>query len=176
MTSLPAIEHYTLADYRQWQGDWELIHGCPLAMTPSPSVAHQRLSGRLFAQLERALADCPACEALYEIDVEFSEDTVTRPDVVVICFEPDGERITRAPTLIAEVVSPKTARRDEQTKYALYRDEGVEHYLLLYPDLAKAKVYRLVDGDYRKVADFHQETWPVQLHDCMLELDFSRLW
>ena len=55
------------------------------------------------------------------------------------------------------VVPPATARRDELTKFQLYRDEGVSWYVLVYPSAAKAKVYRLVEGDYRKVGDFHDE-------------------
>ncbi len=176
MSADAALEHYRLDDYRRWEGDWELIHGIPLAMTPSPGVTHQRLSGRFFAQLAQALGSCTDCEALYEIDVEFSEDTVTRPDVIVICFEPHGDRIARAPSLIAEVVSTKTAYRDERTKFQLYRDEGVGYYILLYPSQAKAKVYRLVEGEYLKVGDFHRETCPIELSDCTIDLDFSSLW
>jgi Uma2 family endonuclease len=100
------VEHYRIEDYRRWQGDWELIQGIPLAMSPSPGVRHQRVARRLLRQLDEALDDCPRCEAFHGIDVELSDDTVTRPDVIVICFEPDGDRITRAPALIAEVVSP----------------------------------------------------------------------
>jgi Uma2 family endonuclease len=96
--------------------------------------------------------------------------------VIVICFEPDGDRITRAPALIAEVVSPKTARRDEQTKFQLYRDEGVGYYILLYPNEAKAKVYQLIDGEYRKLGDFQRESCPIGLPDCRIELNFARLW
>jgi Uma2 family endonuclease len=176
MSGIRVLEHYTLDDYRLWEGDWELIRGVPLAMTPSPDVAHQRLGGRLFIQLAEALDSCPACEVLYEIDVEFSQDTVTRPDVLVMCDPLRETRITRAPALIAEVISPKTARRDERTKFQLYRDEGVGYYLLLYPAQAKAKVYRLVDGDYRKVGDFQRETCTIELPRCVLHLDFSRLW
>ena len=28
--------HYTVADYEQWSGDWELWKGTAVAMTPSP--------------------------------------------------------------------------------------------------------------------------------------------
>ncbi|RKT46665.1 hypothetical protein BDD21_4197 [Thiocapsa rosea] len=28
----PLIEHYSLDDYRRWEGDWELIQGMPLAI------------------------------------------------------------------------------------------------------------------------------------------------
>ena len=75
-------------------------------------------------------------------------------DVLVICYQPEGERLTRAPSLIFEVISPKTARRDEIIKFDLYRTEGVMHYVLIYPGSKKAKVYRLIEGEYRKVGDF----------------------
>lgn len=129
MTAQPLPELYTLEDYRHWEGDWELIRGIALAMAPSPALNHQRLGGRIYSQLVEALEDCPHCEALYEIDIEFAQDTVVRPDVILICYEPEGERLTRAPELIFEVISPATARRDEQTKFQLYREEGVSCYV-----------------------------------------------
>lgn len=176
MSIRPLIEHYSLDDYRRWEGDWELIHGIPLAMAPSPEIRHQRIGMRIARQLDEAFDHCPSCEALFEIDVEFSEDTVVRPDVIVICFEPAGERITRAPELIVEVVSSSSARRDEHIKFQLYRDEGVTWYVLVYPAAAKAKVYRLVDGEYRKVGDFHDEQHDFELSRCSIAFDFGRLW
>ncbi len=170
------IELYCLDDYRRWEGDWELIRGMPLAMAPSPGVEHQRVARRLLRQFDAFFDACPTCEVFYEIDVEFSEDTVTRPDVIVVCGALEGERIVRAPALIAEVISPKTAMRDERTKFQLYRDEGVGYYLLLYPRQTKAKVYRLVDGEYRKVGDFQRETCSIVLPDCTIALDVGKLW
>jgi len=170
------IEHYTLADYQDWEGDWELIHGMPMAMTPSPGVGHQRVGSAIHAQLFDALEDCPHCEPLFETDVTFSDDTVVRPDVLVICHAPEDDRLTRAPELIFEVISMKTARRDEVTKLELYRDEGVGHYVLVYPEARKAKVYRLVEGAYRKIGDFHDERHSFELSNCVIPFDFSRLW
>ncbi|MBK1723987.1 Uma2 family endonuclease [Thiocystis violacea] len=91
------IEHDSLSDYREWEGDWELIQGMPLAMAPSPGIEHQRASMRISRQIDQTLDDCPHCEVLFELEVEFSDDTVVRPDVPVICHAPDGERLTRAP-------------------------------------------------------------------------------
>lgn len=176
MTAQTLIEHYTVDDYRQWEGDWELIQGIALAMAPSPTIQHQRLSGRIYSQFDAALGACSSCEALFEIDVEFSDDTVVRPDIIVICYTPEGERLTRAPELIVEVVSPSTARRDEQTKFQLYRDEGVTWYVLVYPAAAKAKVYRLIDGDYRKIGDFHDQLHCFELSACAVPFDFARIW
>jgi Uma2 family endonuclease len=142
-------------------------------MVPSPGIAHQRVSGRLYAQLAAALDGCPDCEVLFEIDVELAHDTIVRPDVIVICHRPEGDRITRPPELIAEVVSPSTRRRDEQTKFELYRQEGVTWYLLLDPAAAKARLYRLVDGDYREVDDGN---YNIPLSACRIVLDCSQLW
>ena len=176
MARVQALETYTVRDYLQWEGDWELIHGQPVAMAPSPALEHQLTSMTIARQLDESLDDCPHCQALFEIDVEFSEDTVVRPDVLVICYHPEGERLTRAPDLIFEVISAKTARRDEVLKFELYRAEGVTHYVLVYPETKKAKVWRLVEGEYRKVADFHDETHRFDLSKCSLDFDFSRLW
>ena len=169
-------EHYTVDDYRRWEGDWELIDGVPLAMVPSPGITHQRLAMRIATQLSQALDDCPRCEALFEIDVEFSRDTVVRPDVLVLCQPPEGERLTHAPEWIFEIISPHTARRDEEAKFQLYRDEGVGHYVIVYPDARKAKAYRLVDGAYRKVGDFRDERHRFELPGCTVEFDFAPLW
>lgn len=176
MPTQPASEAYTVQDYQQWQGDWELIHGQPVAMAPSPSFDHQRVSAAAFRQLDESLDECPHCQAAFAIDVEFAEDTVVRPDVLVICYQPEGERLTRAPDLIFEVISPRTARRDEVLKFDLYRAEGVSHYVLVYPEARKAKVWRLVQGEYRKVGDFHDESCRFELSRCALDFDFGRLW
>ncbi|MGB5830738.1 MAG: Uma2 family endonuclease, partial [Thiohalocapsa sp.] len=167
---------YTLNDYRQWEGDWELIQGIPLAMALSPAIEHQRVSGQIHYELLAAFDMCPSCEAIFEIDVEFSQDTVVRPDVLAICYTPEGERLTRVPELIFEVLSPSTARRDEQIKFQLYRDEGVTWYVLVYRSSAKAKVNRLIDGDYRKIGDFHDAKHCFHLSACNVPFDFGRIW
>jgi Uma2 family endonuclease len=176
MSHLAEMETYTVQDYLRWEGDWELIRGQPVAMAPSPGLEHQSVSMTIARQLDELLDDCPYCQVLFEIDVEFSEDTVVRPDVLVICYTPEGDRLTRAPDLVFEVVSRTTARRDEVLKFDLYRSESVAHYVLVYPELHKAKVYRLMDGEYRKVADFCDETHHFELSKCALDFDFSRLW
>jgi len=176
MTIQPAMETYTVKDYLQWEGDWELIYGQPMAMAPSPSVTHQAMNMAIARQLDESLDDCQNCQALFEIDIEFAEDTVVRPDVLVICYHPEGERLTRAPSLIFEVISPNAARRDEVIKFDLYRKEGVIFYVLVYPDSKKAKVWQLVEGEYRKVGDFHDEQHCFELPGCAIDFDFSRIW
>jgi Uma2 family endonuclease len=176
MSNIAIVEHYTLADYRQWEGDWELIHGVPLAMAPSPNVGHQQLSMAIARQLDEALDDCPRCQALFEIDVELADDTVVRPNVLVICYQPEGDRLTRSPSLIFEVVSPKTARRDEVTKFELYRDAGVAYFVLVWPESRSCRVYRLSNGEYESCGDFVEGHYRFDLESCKIDFDFSRLW
>ncbi len=176
MALTQAIERYTVRDYLGWEGDWELIHGQALAMAPSPSIEHQTVSFAIAHQLGEQLEPCPHCQALFEIDVELAEDTVVRPDVLVICYQPEGERLTRAPDLVFEVLSPKTARRDEVLKFDLYRSAGVLCYVLVNPDTQKAKVWRLIGGEYQKVAEFHDEHYCFELSKCSFDFDFGRLW
>jgi hypothetical protein len=65
MSMHPAGEAYTLQDYLQWEGDWELIRGQPVAMVPSPSFEHQQVSAAIFRQLDESLDDCPHCQAVF---------------------------------------------------------------------------------------------------------------
>ena len=175
MSNLAYTETYTVSDFEKWSGDWELIQGKPMAMPPSQSPEHQIVSGKLFRHLDSELDDCPQCHVLIETDFYVSHDTVVRPDVMVICHEP-GQRLTRAPVIIFEVISQQSSRRDEIFKYYLYAEEGVLFYGLVYPDLKKVKLFRLQYGKYIKIGDFSQESYRFQDLDCRINIDFSRIW
>ncbi len=59
--------------------------------------------------------------------------------MLVICYQPQSKRLTRAPDLIFEVISPKTTRRDEVVQFDLYRTESVPHCVLVYPEAKKGQ-------------------------------------
>ena len=171
-------EHYTVEDYRTWDGDWELIGGMPYAMTPSPTVTHQLCAGNLLHQIKIGLEkhpDCRDCQVLMETDWEVSSDTVVRPDVLVTC-EDLGEKVVKTPRLIAEVASVSSAKRDENLKFDLYRKEGVLYYLLIYPEKRLAKIYRNESGDLVKLADASDERVEFELESCLFAIDFRRVW
>lgn len=176
MTTPQELPHYTLDDYRRWEGRWELIEGIPWAMTPSPGYTHQLVSHRIAIQLEEGLGDCQGCEALEALDWIISEETVVQPDNLVICFKPEGDYLTRAPSLIFEVLSPSTAQKDRTLKYRLYEREGVKYYGLVDPENRVVKIFRLFDGHYGKAADLSRETFEFDLGPCRFGFDFSRIW
>ncbi|CAA6804427.1 MAG: Unknown protein [uncultured Sulfurovum sp.] len=169
------IELYTLDDYRHWEDNWELIYGSPYAMAPSPLVTHQNINGKIFLELNKSFENCPKCQALFEIDWEISSDTVVKPDMLVICYEAD-EKITKKPEIIFEIASKSTVKRDETLKYELYQQEGVEFYIIVYPEKQVAKVYQLKEGRYLKVQDFSDELYAFNLEKCKIDFDFSKIW
>ncbi len=173
--SMAYVERYSIRDYECWEGKWELIYGEPYAMTPSPGVSHQRLERNILLQLSDGLKQCTECEALSEIDWYVSDDTVVRPDIIVACGIL-SERVTKTPALIVEVISPSTAGRDELLKFELYQREGVEWYILVYPGVEKAKVYRLVEGQYLKEADYNKETVEFDIGICSVSIGFDGIW
>ncbi len=168
-------EYYTVEDYQHWQDDWELIYGSPYAMSPSPLVTHQSTNIKIARQLDEALDNCSKCQALFEIDWEITHDTVVKPDTLVICYEPD-EKITKKPEIIFEIASKSTVKRDEMLKYELYQQEGVEFYIIVYPNKKVAKVYQIKEGRYIKVGDFSDESYTFELQECKIDFDFSKIW
>ncbi len=173
--ALAYTEHYSVRDYAQWEGNWELIYGAPYAMAPSPGISHQFSNGEIYFQLKQGLQNCKQCVALFEVDWQCSDDTVVRPDVLIAC-DIQGEKLMKTPELIVEVVSPTSAKRDELIKFELYQQEGVQFYILVYPEARKAKVFRLLEGRYIKEADFSLESFEFDIKECHLALDFGKIW
>lgn len=176
MLSADELPHYRYADYKLWEGDWELIEGIPYAMTPSPVLKHQQITQKIAWQLEDRLSDCTRCQPLPALDWIISDDTVVQPDNLVICHKPEGDFLTRSPALIFEILSPSTSKKDRVTKFHLYEREGVLYYCLVDPDNRVTKIYRLVQGSYIKEADVDTETHEFDLGECSLPLDFSKIW
>jgi Uma2 family endonuclease len=169
------VETYTYEDYKRWEGDWELIEGVPLAMAPSPVGIHQIISGKFFKELEEIIEECEDCFVMIEEDYIVDEDTVLKPDVAVVCNEDIYSFIKKTPKLIVEVVSPSTIKRDEKVKFEIYEKEGVEWLFLVYPNILKVKVYKLIDGKYKKVGDFTEGKMRLKIDECEGEINFDKI-
>ncbi len=165
---------YTYEDYKNWEGRWELIEGIPYAMSPSPGWKHQMISNNIAWQLKESLKECKECTVLLPVDWKISDDTIVQPDNLVICYEP-GEKpyITKAPSLIFEVLSKSTALKDREIKFRLYEREGVKYYVIVDPEDKIARVYKLENGRYIKVCDATDEKVEFDLGKCNFEFDFS---
>jgi len=169
------IEYYTYDDYKEWEGEWELIEGIPLAMAPAPMRKHQSLASEIIYNLREQLEACMQCEVLGEIDYKVSDDTILKPDIVLTCGETNESYLTKAPEIIVEIISKSTAKRDEKYKFEIYEKEKVNYYILVYPDDLRAKVYKLKDSKYDKEGDFLQESYHFEETTCSVSLDFERV-
>ena len=138
-------ERFTYRQYRTWPDSerWELIEGHAWAMSPAPMTRHQELSGKLFLDIGIFLKGkpCKVYDAPFDIlfpKGEESDDevqTVVQPDIVVIC---DRSKITKrggrgAPDWVIEILSPRTAKKDFETKHRLYERHGVREYWIVDP-------------------------------------------
>jgi Uma2 family endonuclease len=127
--------HYLVADYQQWEGDWELWFGTAVAMAPSPFGPHERAVSQLSFQIQSSIKSnfdkCNACQVYTGLDWIVQFDTVVRPDVMLVCGDQPEKYLERAPSIVIEILSEATAEKDRTVKRDLYESQGVEHYLIV---------------------------------------------
>lgn len=160
--SQPAFkrDHFTYGDYRGWPDDrrWELIEGEVYDMSPAPTRVHQKLVLEIAAQVHGFLRGGPCEVYVAPFDVRLPRadeaddrvDTVVQPDIAVICdpAKLDDAGCRGAPDWIVEVLSPRTAAKDQRQKRDAYERAGVREYWLVHPTDRVLTVYRLLDGAY----------------------------
>jgi len=126
------VPHYTVDDYRQWRGDWELWYGTAVAMSPSPFGPHERAVTALAYQIQNSIRikRCECC-VYTGLDWIVQSDTVVRPDVMVVCGDQPERHLEKPPVLTVEILSEATAEKDLHAKRDLYEHNKVKHYLIV---------------------------------------------
>lgn len=175
MSSAPTyLPRYTTTDYELWEGDWELWDGHAVAMSPAPNVRHQRVAKQLLLAIQDQLdqhQDCH-CEVLYEVDWRIKDDTVFRPDLVVVCEPIETPWLEKPPSLIVEVLSPSTEKNDRGYKRKRYAELGVGYYLVVDPEAQQIETLQSVDHTYQPA-----EPTELTLNDgCTINLDTASIW
>jgi Uma2 family endonuclease len=133
------------------------IHDGELSVTPSPNVAHQRISANLSDVLRSHVKATRIGEVLYApLDVILARTSVVQPDIIFIATahaaRVSDRGIEGAPTLAVEILSPSTTTIDRATKLRLYARHGVPYYWIVDPDARVIEAHELVDGGYRLAA------------------------
>jgi Uma2 family endonuclease len=168
--------HYTIDDYRMWEGDWELWNGVAVAMTPSPFGKHGYLLAKIASALSNAIddVDCNA-SVLVEVDWIITRDTIVRPNLSIVCGDPPERHIENPPALVVEILSASTRERDLTVKRRLFEQESVAWYLIMDPDRDTLQALRLKDaGVYEQVT--FTDRLEVDLCDsCSLSVRLNRL-
>jgi Uma2 family endonuclease len=128
---------------------YEIIGG-ELHVSRAPNLKHQRASGNLFTDLRAYLSANRIGEILATPGVILSQYDGVIPDLVFVSYEQrdeiaSGDRITGAPELVIEIVSPGTEneKRDRIAKRQLYGKYGVKEYWVVDPYQRTVEVYVL---------------------------------
>ena len=173
MPSLRYLPRYTIDDYLQWEGDWELWDGIPVAMTPSPFGRHQQVCRDVLIGLMESLrhSGC-SCEAIHELDWIIDRHTVVRPDIMVLCDGIPERHLTTHPALIIEVLSPATKQKDQTAKRELYEREQVPYYFTIDPNDASVRADTLQSHRYEPL-ESSDGRYPIRFpdHGCDFELN-----
>ncbi len=133
---------------------YEVVYG-ELLVTPAPRLWHQVLVQRVSLALGTYLEGERAGLVLSSpADISWGTDVLVQPDVFVVAAD-EARTLTwsrvRTLLLVAEVLSPSTARADRFLKRLRYREAGVP-------------LYWVVDGDERSV-----ELWTPEDHFPVIE-------
>ena len=149
---------YTYADYLTWVEDekrWEIFDGVPY-MQSAPTWQHQAISSELMLQFGEYLRNkpCRIFSSPFDLRIpeagESDEETtfVCQPDLLVICDKAGlkGTGYYGTPTLIIEISSPSTVRKDKLLKFNKFEKAGVKEYWIIEPDGNIVSVFTLQDN------------------------------
>lgn len=168
-------ERYTYQDYLLWKGDWELVNGYPYAMAPSPIKNHQWFTSKFIQkvgnEIDNAAANCN-CQAYSELDWIIDEDSVVRPDCMIVCGDFKEDYLIFAPKLIVEISSHSTKLRDRNTKFNLYEMKGVKYYIIADTESKTVEVFELLNEKYHSKTDTNFQL----TENCRIEFDVYSLW
>ncbi|MBO8172828.1 MAG: Uma2 family endonuclease [Bacillaceae bacterium] len=178
-------ETFTYQDYLNLPEEpgyrYEVLNGI-LIKEPSPTVMHQRVSRRIQRMLEDYFWEVDPEGEIFNapLDVTFLDTTVVQPDVFYISGKQKDivkeKRIDGPPTLVVEVLSPSTHRKDRLKKLSIYQDVRVQHYWLVNPEDQTLECFALQNGVYALVAWGMDDE--VVEHPCFdgLSMALKELW
>ncbi|CAN5916123.1 Uma2 family endonuclease [soil metagenome] len=152
-------KRWTLAELHRLPDDgnkYELVRG-DLFVTPAPSVGHETILVRLTGILAPFVVANDLGKVLHPRAVVRFEGSEVEPDLMVRRLHPDLDwDDAPTPSLVVEVLSGATRRRDLAEKRQFYTDVGVPEYWIVDPDARSVQVVRTGASDYHATI---QLTW-----------------
>jgi Uma2 family endonuclease len=151
-TRVIAADYYQLPTYEQHDLiqliDGEVVIGMP------PIPKHQALVGAVFYLFMTIAKQRGGKAFISPVEVYLDEHNIYEPDVLYLA--PDSrcivgeKRLTGAPDLVVEVLSPGTAKYDRQEKYQAYEQHGVGEYWIVDPVHEVIEVWALDAGQFSR--------------------------
>ena len=131
----------------------------------SPKTAHQIAITELFGTFYNFFqgTDCTPMVAPYDIELKRTEENINmvQPDLMIICdlVEKLNEQdyYKGVPSLVVEVLSKSTQRKDLIKKLDLYMSCGVNEYWIVNPDNKEVTVYLFEDKNIENMITFKND-------------------
>lgn len=156
---------------------YELLNGV-IVKRASPKVIHQRVSKKLFRQLEDFILAKALGEIFYApIDVVLDDNNAPQPDLVYIANTNEQvvinneDVIIGIPDLVVEIISPNSIKRDRIEKMAIYEQFKIKEYWLVDPNNQSIEIYTSKDNKYtlHAFADATEKVQSVVLEGLEIE-------
>jgi Uma2 family endonuclease len=172
LLELDLTKQYSYAEYLSWQFSEriELLKGYIKKMA-APNPFHQEVSMELGNYLKNYLDSkgkpCKVFTAPFDVRLyNYAKSavadkdiyTVVQPDLCVICDKSkiDKRGCLGSPDLIIEILSESNLQTDLKDKYALYQENGVGEYWIVFPIEKMIQKFLLADNKYQ-IAGFYME-------------------
>lgn len=168
--SVPLYGYGKKATYEEflklWQESderYEYIDG-EIYLLATPRTAHQYAVTQLITVFSNLLqgTSCIPMVAPYDIELRRTSEqiNIVQPDIMVICdleeYLDDNDYYKGVPTLIVEVLSKGTRRKDLIKKLDLYMSCGVKEYWIVNPDNKEVTVYLFAEQNIQEFTTFKQ--------------------
>ena len=148
------VEQYLALD-EATDGKYEFLDGYVYMLRPPSSmydkratnmaggsVNHAAICARITTILGQALRDSSCTVYTSDARMKLAEDQYLYPDLVVACGEQSGTMLVN-PTVVIEVISPNSEKRDRGEKLKTYKSlPSVQEYVLIGSEYQAIEVHR----------------------------------
>jgi len=157
------VEQYLALD-ESTDGKYEYLDGFVFMLRPPSSayaenalvdmaggsVAHAALCARIATLVNVALGDSPCMAYTSDARMKLAEKRYLYPDVTVSCGQEAGSMLAN-PTVVIEVLSPTTEKRDRGAKFNAYKAlPSVYEYMLIGSEYKTIEVHRREGNFWRQ--------------------------
>jgi Uma2 family endonuclease len=128
---------------------YEVVYG-ELLVTPAPRPWHEIVQARLLVEIAKWLERHPVGTVMgSRADISWGPDVLVSPDVFVVSLEQartlDWSRMKDL-LLVAEVLSPSSARHDRFIKRRRYQEAGIPLYWIVDADERQVEIWTPSDS------------------------------
>jgi Uma2 family endonuclease len=150
-TRITAEDYFQLPEYEENEFI-QLIDGEVILPVTTPELKHQYIVGEIFVILRNVAKKKKGRAVMAAAEVYLDENNIYQPDVFYL--PPDTKcdtgkrRVTGAPELVVEILSPSTAKYDRTRKYSAYEANGVQEYWIVDPLNATLEIWTQGDDGF----------------------------